>query len=307
MLIFDEPLIPCILAGVAGGLAAWFIVHRFRTSYARSDRQRRSAYLESRYDQAVRRSQIFALCVVPLAWLAPAARLVQLRWLRGHLGREAERAGWPGGLDVDEWLVMSVIAGVGAAFVTIALVAVMFGRAWMPVGALGLLLGPLVVSAGLAQRGGIRQHRIVRAMPYVLDLIVLATRSGASFLIALRRIALDYQKHPIGDEFQRALSEIEFGMPRRSALERLAGRTDAPEIKSFVENVQQSEDLGRPLADTLERLSDRLAIQRVNNAETMAGKASVSVLLPSTLIMVSVLMILFAPFIMRWASGDYQF
>jgi pilus assembly protein TadC len=76
-------------------------------------------------------------------------------------------------------------------------------------------------------------------------------------------------------------------------------------VRTFVDDVIQSEELGRPIADTLERLADRVRVRRVQEAVDTAGKAKVMVLVPGMLVLMATLLVLFAPFIVRWYYGGY--
>jgi len=143
-------------------------------------------------------------------------------------------------------------------------------------------------------------------MPYVLDLLVLVLRSGTSLNIALARVVGDYQDHPVGEELGQMLSEIEMGAPRTEAVRRLAERVGHTDISAMAESMVQSEELGWPLADTLERQADRMAAERVLAAQAKAGAAGVWVMLPSTLVLVGAVMLLFGPIIVRYMQGGFR-
>jgi tight adherence protein C len=137
-------------------------------------------------------------------------------------------------------------------------------------------------------------------MPYALDLLVLMLRSGTSLRIALGRVIEDYQAHSLGIELGQVIAEIDVGSPRPEAFKKMADRLKIPDITSLVDAIVQSEELGWPLADTLERLADRINAERILNAQATAGAAGVYVMLPSTLVLMSAVLLLFAPFIVRY-------
>jgi hypothetical protein len=80
----------------------------------------------------------------------------------------------------------------------------------------------------------------------------------------------------------------------------MADRLKIPDITSLGDAIVQSEELGWPLADTLERLADRINAERILNAQATAGAAGVYVMLPSTLVLMSAVLLLFAPFVVRY-------
>jgi len=90
------------------------------------------------------------------------------------------------------------------------------------------------------------------------------------------------------------------GSPRAEAFKKMAERLKIPDITSLVDAIVQSEELGWPLAETLERLADRINAERVLQAQAKAGAAGVYVMVPSTLVLLSAILMLFAPFIVLY-------
>jgi len=203
-----------------------------------------------------------------------------------------------------------VTLGVGLSLlgggVTAFLCLVFFGAQLSVIGLAALPLGFLLLMASLQNRGEQRQNQILLAMPYVLDLLVLVLRSGTSLNIALARVVGDYEDHPVGEELGQMLSEIEMGAPRTEAFRRLAERVGHTDISALAESMVQSEELGWPLADTLERQADRMAAERVLAAQAKAGAAGVWVMLPSTLVLVGAVLLLFGPIIVRFMQGGFK-
>src|SRR5262249_27356701 len=110
----------------------------------------------------------------------------------------------------------------------------------------------------------------------------------------------DYQRHPMGVEFGQVLAEIDVGAARADAFKKLSERLKIPDVTSLVDAIVQSEELGWPLADTLERLADRINAERVLRAPAAAGAAGVLVMIPSTLVLMSAILLLFAPFVVLY-------
>ncbi|MHC4991785.1 MAG: type II secretion system F family protein [Planctomycetota bacterium] len=232
------------------------------------------------------------------------SRLVPLGSVRVSLAERYARAGWPGGLDDDEVYALSVALGAVIA-VVLGLVIALFNPLVAPLGLIGLLVGPGLVSSSLNNQGERRELEISRSMPFVVDLLVLTMRAGAPLPEALERVALDYSGHPIGVEFKSVGTDLELGVTTREAFENLGARVPIPDIKTFVDDLVQAGELGRPVADALERLADRSRIRRVQDATETAGKAMVMVLVPGMLVFLATLIILFSPFIVRYFHGGY--
>lgn len=221
--------------------------------------------------------------------------------IRADLSKNYARAGWPGGLTDEELLALSLLIGAGLALILAALFALY--SPWVaPLGIIGLLLGPSLVSAKMKGQGKARDNSIIRAMPFVLDLLVLSLRAGTSLSVAMEIVARDYAGHPVGEEFRATLKDIEMGTTAKQAFLNLAARVPSIVVRTFVDEVIQSEELGRPIADTLERLSDRVRVNRVQDATEVAGKAKVLVLVPGMLVLLATLVVLFTPWIVKFKT-----
>ena len=93
------------------------------------------------------------------------------------------------------------------------------------------------------------------------------------------------------------------GAPRADAIRRLAQRLGNQDITALADSMVQSEELGWPLADTLARQADRMASERILAAQAKAGAAGVWVMLPSTLVLMGAVLLLFGPMIVRFMRG----
>lgn len=257
-----------------------------------------------RREQGRQSSSLFALVLAVLPVVTRFTKKLPLDSLRKDLVERYARAGWPGGLQDDELVALSLLLGVALTLLIIPVIA-LIDPIYMPAAIIGLLLGPGLISNDLAGRATTREMNISRVMPFVLDLLVLTLRAGASMSMAMERIAEDYRKHPIGEEFKAILSDVEMGVTAREAFRALGERVPIPSVRSFVDELIQSEELGRPIADTLERLANRARDRRISEANALAGKAKVMVLVPGMLVFIATLILLFAPFGVKFYYGGF--
>jgi tight adherence protein C len=278
--------------------AAWNLVKRHR--YGRSGAPIVSMRRAEMRQAALAGSPLFGLMLPFVTALAGTTNSLGLEPLRHYVHEPYVRAGYPGGLDDDELVTIGIILAAVFTLVIAFMSAVFFGVGLFWLGLLGLPLGFFALVAHLKSRAKERQVAILQAMPYVIDLLVLMLRSGTSLRIALARVIDDYQEHPLGVEFGQVLAEIDVGSSRPEAFKKMAERLKIPDVTSLVDAVVQSEELGWPLAETLERLADRMASERILRAQATAGAAGVLVMLPSTLVLMSAILLLFAPFIVRY-------
>ena len=293
------------------GLTAMMLVGWLGASVRRSAKGGYAAVPSERREalraQAVSNSGMFKLALPLIQMLAPLFRTQSCESLRAYVGAPYAKAGHPGGLDEAELLAMSLLLGVGATALLVVAFAGLLGGGGAVLGLLGIPAGLMLTVGSLKTRGELREKRIMASLPYVLDLLVLVLRSGTSINQAIERVVQDYAGHPVGEEFGQVLAEIQLGSDRRGAFRRLAQRLELDDIQIVVDNILQSEELGWPLADTLERLSDRLNTRRSLRAQEYAGSAGVMVMLPSTLVLMSVVLLMFGPLIVRFVRGEMSF
>jgi len=240
----------------------------------------------------------------PLMWLflALAKRIKAVkfkRWLRTTL----VAAGSPNFYTAEEYMALSMLwALITCMLVQVANMMVSSGisLALAPVGLLVGCGGYIYHAYGLAQK---RIRLIGKRIPYTLDLIALAMGAGATFTEAVRTVIREDPKHPFNVELNTVLAEVELGTTRAQALRNLSDRIPLGGLRSIVAAIIQAEGLGTPLSDVLKGQANLLRLQRSVRAEKMAAAASVRILIPSLLILISVVLTVFGPIIVRAVQG----
>lgn len=141
-----------------------------------------------------------------------------------------------------------------------------------------------------------RLATIRRDFPSMLDVIALLVRGGMPPSVALEQAAAAQSGDALRRELGKVVHAIRLGCSRASALDEFARRVPLEEAADFVSTVLRSDQLGTPLADAVERFADHLRETRVQQAEAIAGRASVKIMGPAAILLVAILLILFAPF-----------
>jgi len=249
--------------------------------------------------RALKSSLTFRVILPLIRFLAGPVERLDLESLRHYTRASYAKAGYPGGLDDDEVVALGFLLGILTSLFLGFTIAVLGSATYAPFGLLGVPIGFLILVSSLKSRAQVREVQILQALPYMLDLMVLLLRAGTSLRIALGRVVADYEDHPIGVEIGQVLAEIDVGSSRIDAFRRLSARLRINDIDSVVDSLVQSEELGWPLADSLERLSDRLSSERILRAQAKAGAAGVIVMIPSTLVLLAAVILLFGPIIVR--------
>lgn len=149
----------------------------------------------------------------------------------------------------------------------------------------------------LSSRVRRRHAAITRALPDALDLMVVCVEAGFGINQSLAQVAQEFAaKSPIlALEFALVVQETRAGKSTTAALRTLADRTGVSDISSLVALLVQTERFGTSVANALRVHSDAMRILRMQRAEERAQKATLKLILPSTMIFVALLMIFLAP------------
>lgn len=294
-----------LLAGAAAFFIAWPIFAGAPTVAAAGYR---APFLEVRRREALHASRVFRLIAPWLPQLTPLFARLPLRGLEQKLEQAHRNAGAPLGLTGAELLAYTSLMGVALGAMIASSLLLTGCSSWAVGAVLAVPAGPLVALSAYRRTAKKRQLHVWRTLPYAYDLIAMTLRAGAPLLHALERVALDYRHDLVGQSFGHAVKELEMGTPRRRAFDRLAERVGLPEFDLFVDHLLRAEELGRPLAETVEHLSQRLRTQRVQSVTKRAGVASVMVMVPAAMILAANMIVLMGPFVVRifttMASGE---
>jgi tight adherence protein C len=205
--------------------------------------------------------------------LAPSGSLVRLN-------RNLELAGNPPGWTVDRVLSvkgMGLVVGlvVGLLFLSGGFSGVLVMLALM---AAGFFLPDVLVFNSASKR----QETLRLGLADALDLLTLCVEAGQAFNAALLQVSRAVGG-PISAELGRVLAEIQIGKTRADAFADLAGRTTAPEIRTFVTALTQADRLGVPLGAVLREQAREMRVIRRQVAEEKAQKVPVKILFPMLL------------------------
>lgn len=154
------------------------------------------------------------------------------------------------------------------------------------------------------------QQRLVvikRRLPFFLDLLTLLMEAGASFLDSLKQAVHEFEGHPVSIEFGRVLTDMNMGKARTEAFDNVRKRLNDEEIGAIIGSIIQSEELGTPLSHIFRTQADLLRVKRSQRAETLAGEASVNMLLPGVLVMAAAVLIILGPFALNYLMFGVDF
>ncbi|MEU0097090.1 DUF5936 domain-containing protein [Streptomyces sp. NPDC006267] len=204
--------------------------------------------------------------------------------------RQIDLAGNPGGLTIDRYAARRAVYGAlgllgafsmllrGQLFLALLMVA--FGLFW--------------VEAGIWSAIRVRREHIERTLPDFLDVLAVVVSAGLGFRQALDRVAEKYEG-PWSDELRITLRQMDMGVSRRQAFDELRRRNDSEQVAMFVTTLQQGEELGAPIVETLIQIANDMRRTDAQNARRKAAKAVpkatfavTTFLLPGTLVLLTV-------------------
>jgi|UniRef100_A0A7C3SHK4 tight adherence protein C len=128
-----------------------------------------------------------------------------------------------------------------------------------------------------------RMDRIDRALPDVLDLLIVSMEAGLSLQASLNRVALECERlsKELSRELQITNAELRAGIPRDTALKNFADRTGVQSVKSLVALMIQSEKMGASISQSLRTHASFSRVQRAQKAEEIAAKMPVKIVFPT--------------------------
>ncbi len=142
-----------------------------------------------------------------------------------------------------------------------------------------IILGFFGPDAWLSRKIGDRRKLMQKALPDVLDMLVISVEAGLGFDSALARV-VQTVPGPLSEEFFRMLQETRVGVARRDAMRHLSERTDLDELRSFLLAMMQAEAFGVSIARVLRVQADEMRVKRRQRAQEKAFAAPVKIVFP---------------------------
>jgi tight adherence protein C len=214
----------------------------------------------------------------------------QLPGEAGLLAARVERAGLSGGettLELLGWKAVCVVAGGAVGVWGVA----EYGAPGLIMLVLGLLIGWFGIDIMLARFHQQRRRAILRDLPTMMDLLVLSLEAGMGLDRALRTVIQEYHSR-LSDEVQRVLTDMELGVSRGAAFQRMAERVDLEDLHALSRAIIQSEELGVSLVGVMQTQSREVRLSRRREAEAEALRAPIKMLIPLVVFILPTLFLL---------------
>ena len=223
---------------------------------------------------------------------------------RKKVERKLERAGLLGEINVDEFIGLKILWGLGFPIVLILMNFTMSlgynDALLLGFGILGFFYWDIYATSISKER----YVSVVSDLPFFIDLLALATEAGLDFITAIQRIIDKSRDSVLAEELRTALNDIQLGQSRQDALKSMAHRLDISEITSLVAVVNDAEFTGTSITTVLKDQSTQMRLERFVRAEKAGARASQMMLIPMILfILPAVFIVVFAPVVLQFFGG----
>jgi tight adherence protein C len=212
-----------------------------------------------------------------LGRLRPGTRLSRDR--ASKVRRRLDRAG----IALPPEAVMAAkVAGLGIGLVVGVILATLIGGGVLVgLAILGLasLIGFATPDLYVLHTAQARQQEIQRAVPETLDLLALTAQAGLGLEQGIAEVSGELTG-PLGAELDRFIREQQLGRGRQAALQGMIDRTSSEDLRSLALALLQADQLGTPIATTLQVQAREMRRRRRARARERAGKAPVKLLFP---------------------------
>lgn len=150
-----------------------------------------------------------------------------------------------------------------------------------------------------------RATEVLRAMPFIVDMLALSVEAGLDFMAAIQRVIEKAPPSPLVEEFETLIRETKIGSSRAEGLRQLGWRVNIIEINSFCATLIAADSVGASIAPILKQLSAELRVKRSSRAEQQGAQAATKILIPMIFfILPAVLVAIFAPMVLKMMTGQ---
>lgn len=149
-----------------------------------------------------------------------------------------------------------------------------------------------------------RADAVLRALPFIIDMLALSVEAGLDFMAAIQRVIEKAPASPLVEEFETLIKETKIGSSRAEGLRQLGWRINIIEINSFCATLIAADSVGASIGPILKQLSNELRVKRSARAEQLGAQAATKILIPMIFfILPAVLVAIFAPMLLKMMTG----
>ena len=201
-------------------------------------------------------------------------------------------------MTAEEYLGQTLYEGLLVLVIASAICLFLFGPASLFIPLVVALAWVFFVRPSLVEGDAEKRSRaIYRRIPYTLDLAVLVLQAGGTLREALEVSAA--RNDPLAEELRTALKEMDSGATQATALKNMSNRVGLESLDSIVMVIIRGLETGAPMAQTLAVQAELFRERRLQELEKLAVEAPTKMTFPNMLVMLSVLVIILGPVLVK--------
>ena len=275
-------LVIAFMFSVVAGVLAWTVLNAL-AERAAAERAMARAVGEEINDEreiVLAASRKDRLLVPLFGGLAQTGHRITPIGFRDKAAAQLRSAGRGSDEDLDRYLAMRTLGVAAVPFTSFAAFK-FFGMTTTGLAITALAAVALVVlpASRLSRAVEARRKAISKALPDVLDLLVISIEAGLGFEQALEK-TIQSVPGPLSDEFALMLGEVRAGASRADSLRELSERVDEEDVRRFVLAVLQADKFGVSIGRMLRGQAEEVRIAKRQKAQEQAQKAPVKMLIP---------------------------
>ena len=152
-----------------------------------------------------------------------------------------------------------------------------------------------------------RQKEIDRDLPYVIDLLAVATLSGQNIYNAIK-VVIEKYKGIICKELSNFIKDVDIGIGKLQAYRNLMDRSSSEDFKSFIFLLIQAERYGSSINEILKQKSKYMKFETYQNMERKTRRTTILILFPLVfLILPSFVLLVGGPLMFSIGGNFLQF
>jgi tight adherence protein C len=149
-----------------------------------------------------------------------------------------------------------------------------------------------------------RQRVIEKDLPYIIDLLSIATLSGQNIYNAIKIVTEKYRGY-ICRELSNFIKDIDIGIGKTEAYRNLINRSDSENFKNFIFLLIQAEKHGSSINEILKQKSRYIKFENYQNLERKVRSTTILILFPLVFLILPSFIILVGGPLVFSIGGDF--
>jgi tight adherence protein C len=148
-------------------------------------------------------------------------------------------------------------------------------------------------------------NKIEKELPYIADLIYVATLSGQSIYNSIKLIVDKYEGH-IANELENYLKDLEIGIGKQESYSKLLKKNNPTSFKSFIFTLQQAENFGSSISEIIKQKADFIRFEIAQEIDKKTRLLSTKMLFPMIFLILPAFILLVGGPLFYLVTGNFS-